>query len=113
MNHSLVTADRTTHLKIVAVSLVAAIAVILVGVTARITDTGTLGEGRDPTALCSRPASPRPSRRAREPQFSKCSVFLEVTSASPSERPLGALFLCARLSGPYGFCGGVTCSSLA
>ena len=40
MNHSLVTADRTTHLKIVAVSLVAAIAVILVGVTARISDTG-------------------------------------------------------------------------
>ena len=40
MNHSLVTADRATHLKIVAVSLVAAIAVILVGVTARITDTG-------------------------------------------------------------------------
>ena len=38
MNHSLVTADRTTHLKIVAVSLVAAIAVILVGVTARVTD---------------------------------------------------------------------------
>jgi len=41
MNHSLVTADRTTHLKIVAVSLMAAIAVILVGITARITDTGT------------------------------------------------------------------------
>ncbi len=41
MNHSLVTADRTTHLKIVVVSLVAAIAVILVGVTARISDTGT------------------------------------------------------------------------
>ena len=40
MNHSLVTADRTTHLKIVAVSLVAAIAVILVGVTARVSDTG-------------------------------------------------------------------------
>ena len=38
MNHSLVTADRTTHLKIVAVSLIAAIAVILVGVTARVTD---------------------------------------------------------------------------
>jgi hypothetical protein len=38
MNHSLVTADRTTHLKIVAVSLVAAIAVILVGITARVTD---------------------------------------------------------------------------
>jgi len=41
MNHSLVTADRTTHLKIVAVSLVAAIAVIMVGITARIADTGT------------------------------------------------------------------------
>ncbi len=41
MNHSLVTADRTTHLKIVAVSLIAAIAVILVGITARISDTGT------------------------------------------------------------------------
>ena len=40
MNHSLVTADRTTHLKIVAVSLIAAIAVILVGVTARVTDGG-------------------------------------------------------------------------
>ena len=38
MNHSLVTADRTTHLKIVAVSLVAAIAVIVVGITARVTD---------------------------------------------------------------------------
>ena len=38
MNHSLVTADRTTHLKIVAVSLIAAIAVILVGITARVTD---------------------------------------------------------------------------
>lgn len=41
MNHSLVTADRMTHLKIVAVSLIAAIAVIMVGITARITDTGT------------------------------------------------------------------------
>jgi hypothetical protein len=40
MNHSLVTADRTTHLKIVAVSLVAAIAVVMVGVTARVTDSG-------------------------------------------------------------------------
>lgn len=40
MNHSLVTADRTTHLKIVAVSLVAAIAVIMVGITARISDSG-------------------------------------------------------------------------
>ena len=60
MNHSLVTADRTTHLKIVAVSLVAAIAVILVGVTARITDNGTLPPRSRPMARCSRPASPPP-----------------------------------------------------
>ena len=40
MNHSIITADRTTHLKIVAVSLVAAIAVIMVGITARVTDRG-------------------------------------------------------------------------
>jgi hypothetical protein len=57
MNHSLVTADRTTHLKIVAVSLVAAIAVILVGVTARISDPGTLAKvevvkpGKQPAAV--------------------------------------------------------------
>ena len=41
MNHSLVTADRTTHLKIVAVSLIAAIAVIMVGITARLADPDT------------------------------------------------------------------------
>jgi hypothetical protein len=35
MNHSLVTADLTTHLKIVAVSLLAVITVVVVGVTAR------------------------------------------------------------------------------
>jgi hypothetical protein len=41
MNHSLLTADRTTHLKIVVVALVAAVVVVAVGVTARITETGT------------------------------------------------------------------------
>jgi len=34
-NSSIATADRLTHLKIVAVSLVAAIAVVVVGITAR------------------------------------------------------------------------------
>jgi len=95
MNHSLVTADRTTHLKIVAVSLVAAIAVILVGVTARIADTGTASaklESHGPVL----PASPRPSRSAMEPQFSKCSVYLEVTSAKPLERPFGRSFFVRR-----------------
>jgi hypothetical protein len=60
MNHSLVTADRTTHLKIVAVSLVAAIAVILVGVTARIADTGTASaklESHGPVLKAGKPAT--------------------------------------------------------
>ena len=59
MNHSLVTADRTTHLKIVAVSLVAAIAVILVGVTARITDTSTTArlETHGPVLKAGKPAT--------------------------------------------------------
>ena len=59
MNHSLVTADRTTHLKIVAVSLVAAIAVILVGVTARIADTGASAklESHGPVLKAGKPAT--------------------------------------------------------
>jgi len=59
MNHSLVTADRTTHLKIVAVSLVAAIAVILVGVTARISDTGVNAkyEANGPVLKAGKPAT--------------------------------------------------------
>jgi len=60
MNHSLVTADRTTHLKIVAVSLVAAIAVIVVGVTARIADTGTASaklESHGPVLKAGKPAT--------------------------------------------------------
>ena len=59
MNHSLVTADRTTHLKIVAVSLVAAIAVILVGVTARISDTGATAkyEANGPVMKAGKPAA--------------------------------------------------------
>jgi hypothetical protein len=59
MNHSLVTADRTTHLKIVAVSLIAAIAVILVGVTARITDSGTTArlEANGPVVKAGKPAA--------------------------------------------------------
>jgi hypothetical protein len=59
MNHSLVTADRSTHLKIVAVSLVAAIAVILVGVTARITDTTANGnlQAQGPVLKAGKPAA--------------------------------------------------------
>ena len=60
MNHSLVTADRTTHLKIVAVSLIAAIAVILVGITARMADTGTTSarlEAHGPMLKAGKPAT--------------------------------------------------------
>jgi hypothetical protein len=60
MNHSLVTADRTTHLKIVAVSLIAAIAVILVGITARIADPDTTTarvEARGPVLKAGKPSA--------------------------------------------------------
>ena len=36
MNHSIATADRNTHLKIVVLALVGAIAVVCVGITARL-----------------------------------------------------------------------------
>ena len=59
MNHSLVTADRTTHLKIVAVSLVAAIAVILVGITARVSDSGASAnlQAHGPVLKAGKPAA--------------------------------------------------------
>jgi len=38
MNYSLLSADRNTHLKIVSLALIAAIAVVVVGITARLTD---------------------------------------------------------------------------
>jgi len=41
MSHSLIGADRATHLKILCVALVGAIAVVVVGVTARIADLDT------------------------------------------------------------------------
>ncbi len=40
MNHSIVTADRNTHLKIVVVALLAAIGVVTVGVAARLSTSG-------------------------------------------------------------------------
>ena len=38
MSHSLIGADRTTHLKVLCVALTSAIAVVAVGITARVTD---------------------------------------------------------------------------
>jgi hypothetical protein len=45
MNSSLFTCDRSTHLKIVVVSLVAAIVVALVGINARVSETSNLVAG--------------------------------------------------------------------
>jgi len=38
MNHSLLSADRNTHLKIVSLALTAAIAVVVIGITARLSE---------------------------------------------------------------------------
>lgn len=38
MNHSLMTADRTTHLKMVVLALVAGIGVVTVGLAARVSE---------------------------------------------------------------------------
>lgn len=46
MNSSMFTADRTTHLKIVVVSLACAILVAGVGIAARVTDSNPAANGR-------------------------------------------------------------------
>lgn len=50
MNYSLITADRATHLKIVVLSLLAAIAVVAVGVSSRATASGSAGRS-EPTMI--------------------------------------------------------------
>ena len=40
MNHSIVTADRTTHLKVGALALAASIVVVVVAVSARVGESG-------------------------------------------------------------------------
>ena len=93
MNHSLVTADRTTHLKIVAVSLVAAITVILVGITARVTDTGGATakyEAHGPVLKAGKPAVV--TRPRRDHHSVRVCVSFEVTSASPLRAPFGRSF---------------------
>jgi hypothetical protein len=51
MNHSLLTADRTTHLKIVVVALVAAILVVSVGITGHLARDETAGVRSDGPVL--------------------------------------------------------------
>lgn len=40
MNHSIITADRNTHMKMVVVALIAAIMVVTVGIAAHLSNTG-------------------------------------------------------------------------
>jgi hypothetical protein len=46
MNHSLLSADRNTHLKIVTVALIAAIAVVAVGITAHVSQGGATADAK-------------------------------------------------------------------
>ena len=48
MNHSIATANRNTHIKIVVVALVAAIMVVSVGIAARLSTSGIELAGVDP-----------------------------------------------------------------
>lgn len=48
MNHSIITADRNTHLKTVVVALMAAIVVVTVGVATRLSASGIELAGVDP-----------------------------------------------------------------
>ena len=42
MNHSLLSADRGTHVKIVVVALLAALAVVIAGISAHVSDTSNM-----------------------------------------------------------------------
>ena len=69
MNHSIVTADRSTHLKIVVVALIGAIAVVSVGIAARL---NTLDLGTDVVA----------ARRVDQPKVGVVKVTKPVTWTS-------------------------------
>jgi hypothetical protein len=56
MDHSLLSAGRTTHLKIVSVALVFAILVVLVGINARITDLASNGQTKGTVVKAGQPA---------------------------------------------------------
>jgi hypothetical protein len=76
MNHSLLTADRNTHLKMVVVALVAAIMVVSVGIAARIGNSN-LDLGTDIVAA-------RPGEHAAKVGVVKASKPVSVTSSGAS-----------------------------
>ena len=57
MNHSIHSADRATHLKIVVVSLICAMLVAGIGLTARVSDNSAGASGRLETTVI-KPAKP-------------------------------------------------------
>ena len=61
MHHSLLGAGRTTHLKIVALSLAGAIVVVLIGLNAKVTDgagTGAVVKAGQPAAFAGQENAP-------------------------------------------------------
>jgi hypothetical protein len=76
MNHSLVTADRNTHLKMVVVALVAAIMVVSVGIAARVSNS-SLDLGTDIIAA-------RPGEHAVKVGVVKASKPVAITSSGAS-----------------------------
>jgi hypothetical protein len=60
MSHSLIGADRSTHFKIVAVALVSAIVLVVVGITARVTETDSASarlQAEGPVLKAGKPAT--------------------------------------------------------
>jgi hypothetical protein len=58
MNSSLITCDRATHLKIVAVALVAGIAVFAVGIHARSNDVTSSASNAKPATMVAKAGKP-------------------------------------------------------
>jgi hypothetical protein len=59
LNHSLLSADRRTHLKIVVVALIAALVVVSIGITAQLTRFETIAgvKSNGPVLKAGKPAS--------------------------------------------------------
>ena len=72
MNSSLWSAGHTTHLKIVAVSLIASIVVVAIEINARFDSATTRAPKR--IILWSRPANRRSTQTVADQQFAECSA---------------------------------------
>jgi len=85
MNYSLATADRTTHLKVVVVALIAAILVVAVGIGARVTSTDTeTARVRTQGVGWSRPAFPSPTPAPRSIPFAESDLPETLCAPCPA-----------------------------